>query len=237
MAEPERSTGVSGVPGRVQRSMGRHMRRTFIAGALLLIPVALTYVILVFIYDVVNGVLQPGVEWLAGQFGREGWAFKGVGLVTAVILIYLAGIVAARGLGVTLVRWTQEAVIRVPIVGTVYSASKQLIESFSGGKMTGFNRVVMLQYPRRGYWAIGFLTSTTRNDAGESLAVVYIPTAPLPNSGWLALVSLDEVYDTDLSPREAMQFVFSGGIVSPASIKTTKITEASGPAVPPSTTA
>mgnify|MGYP004281722127 CR=1 FL=1 len=99
------------MPGRIKSSMGRHMRRTFIAGALLLIPVALTYVILVFIYDLVNGVLQPGMEWLAEQIGRKGWTFPGVGLVTAVILIYLAGIVAARGLGITLVRWTQETVV------------------------------------------------------------------------------------------------------------------------------
>ena len=203
-----------------------HLRRAFIAGSLLLVPVALTYLILVFIYDVVNGVLQPAVEEVFAWAGREDWAFPGVGLVAAVILIYLAGIVVARGLGVKTVRWVQGTTLRVPLIGTIYSASRQLVESFSGTGKTGFKRVVMVQYPRKGYWAIGFLTAITTNDAVERLAVVYIPTAPLPNSGWLALVPFSEVYDTDVTPQEAMRFVFSGGIVSPETIKMVKMPEA-----------
>ncbi len=212
---------------RPRRWLGLHLRRTFIAGALLLIPVALTYLILVFIYDLVNGVLQPTVEWAFERAGREEWAFPGVGLAAAVILIYLAGVVVARGLGIGLVRWIQDAVLRVPMLGTVYSASRQFIEAFSGAKMTGFQRVVMIQYPRTGSWAIGFLTAITANEAGERFAVVYIPTAPLPNSGWVAIIPFDQIYDTDMTAQAAMRFVFSGGIASPEVIKTTKAPEAS----------
>ena len=209
-----------------RRWIAVHIRRAFIAGSLLLVPVALTYLILVFIYDVVNGVLQPAVEEVFAWAGREDWAFPGVGLVATVILIYLAGIVVARGLGVKTVQWVQETTLRVPLIGTIYSASRQLVESFSGTGKTGFKRVVMVQYPRKGYWAIGFLTSMVTNDTAEQLAVVYIPTAPLPNSGWLALVHVSEIYDTDITPQEAMRFVFSGGIVSPEMIKMVKMPEA-----------
>ena len=99
-----------------------------------------------------------------------------------------------------------------------------LIESFSDKKTTGFKRVVMIQYPRIGYWSVGFLTSVFNSDSGDQFAVVYIPTAPLPNSGWLAVVPFEEIYDTDISTQEAMQFVFSGGIVIPEIIKSKKLT-------------
>ena len=203
-----------------------HLRRAFIAGSLLLVPVALTYLILVFIYDVVNGVLQPSVEKVFAWGGREAWTFPGLGLIAAVILLYLTGIVVARGLGIRTVRWVQGAALRVPLIGTIYAASKQLVESFSGTGETGFKRVVMLQYPREGFWAIGFLTAITTNDAAERLAIVYIPTAPLPNSGWLAILPFSEVFDTNITPQEAMQFVFSGGIMSPETIKMVKPPEA-----------
>ncbi len=209
-----------------RRWLGVHLRRAFIGGSLLLVPVALTYLILVFIYDVVNGVLQPSVEEVFAWVGREEWSFPGLGLIAAVILLYIVGVVLARGLGVRAVRWVQDAALRVPLIGTIYSASRQLVESFSGTGKTGFKRVVMLQYPRKGFWAIGFLTAITTNNAAERLAVVYIPTAPLPNSGWLALVPFSEVYDTDITPQEAMRFVFSGGIMSPETIKMTKTPEA-----------
>lgn len=217
----------------MRRRLTLHLRRMLIAGTLLLVPVALTYLVFLFIYDVVNGVLQPGIEHLFVQIGHEDWSFPGIGVVAAVILIYLAGVVAAGSIGVKLIRWTQKAVIRVPIIGTVYSASRQLIESFSGGKATGFQRVVMIQYPRRGYWAIGFLTSIMHSDTEGSLAVIYIPTAPLPNSGWLAIVPFDEVYDTEITPQMAMRFVFSGGIVSPEDVRMTKVPEAKEPLRPP----
>ena len=204
-----------------------------IAGTLLLVPVALTYLVFLFIYDVVNGVLQPGIERLFVEIGREDWSFPGIGVVATVILIYLAGVVAAGSIGIKLIRWTQTAVVRVPIIGTVYSASRQLIESFSGGQATGFQRVVMIQYPRRGYWAMGFLTSIMDSDTEGRLAVVYIPTAPLPNSGWLAIVPFDEVYDTEITPQTAMRFVFSGGIVSPKDVRMTKAPEAKEPLQPP----
>ena len=209
-----------------RRWIAVHLRRAFISGSLLLIPVALTYLLLVFIFDVVNGVLQPAVEEIFAWAGREDWTFPGLGLIAAVILLYITGVVVARGLGIRTVRWVQDAALRVPLIGTIYSASRQLVESFSGTGKTGFKRVVMIQYPRKGFWAIGFLTAITTNNAAERLAVVYIPTAPLPNSGWLALVPFSEVYDTNITAQEAMQFVFSGGIMSPEKIEMIETPEA-----------
>ena len=91
----------------------------------------------------------------------------------------------------------------------------------------------MVEYPRVGAWSIGFLTAITATSDGKQLAVVYIPTAPLPNSGWVAVVPVEEVLDTNLSVQQAMQMVFSGGIVSPKVITTSKLEGTADLAGPP----
>ena len=113
--------------------------------------------------------------------------------------------------------------LNIPVIGPIYLASRKLVESFSGSKETGFKRVVLIQFPREGFWSVGFLTGITQPSDFERKAVVYVPTAPLPNSGFVVLVNLDEVYDTDLKVAEAGQFVLSGGIISPDHITTARL--------------
>ncbi|MFH1140254.1 MAG: DUF502 domain-containing protein [Chloroflexota bacterium] len=208
--------------GRLRRNIAGHLRRNLITGSLLLVPVALTYLLIRLIFDFVDGVLGPATHWLFQKFGLD-WNLPGLGILATVVLIYVAGFFLANALGRRLVRWSQAALLRVPLVGTIYNASRKLVESFSGTGETGFKRVVMLQYPRQDSWTIGFLTGITTALDGRQLVMVYIPTSPTPTSGWLAMVPIEEVYDTDLTVQAAMQLVFSGGIVTPAVIKTRKL--------------
>ncbi len=203
---------------RIKNNIGAHLRRYLIAGSLLLLPVALTYFILRFVFDIVDGVLGPSIAWLLEKFGVT-WTLPGVGVAAAVLLIYVAGFVFANTIGRRLIAWGRKAVLRVPVIGVVYSATQKLMDSFSGSSTTGFRRVVMIQYPRQGLWTLGFLTGISTMFK-EPYAVVYIPTAPTPTSGWVAILLIEEVLDTDISVPTAMQFVFSGGIVTPENIKT-----------------
>ena len=207
---------------RIRHSLARHVRRSLISGVLLLLPVALTYVIIRFLFDLADGVLRPWIEWCLGQFGIE-WTLPGPGVVAAVVIVYLVGALATFGLGRMAVDWARSSLLRVPFVGTVYSANRQLVESFSGTSTTGFKRVVLVQFPRAGAWSLGFLTGITDADGVERLIMTYVPTAPLPNSGFVVLMPPQDVLDTDLSVPDAMQLMFSGGIVSPSTIKTRKI--------------
>lgn len=208
----------------LRKRMLFHIQKTLIAGSLLLIPIALTYMVLRLIFDVVDGVLEPGVDWVIGRFGLD-WDIPGVGFAVAVVTIYLAGFFIASALGKSVVAWVQLNTLRIPLIGIVYSATRKLVESFSGKSETGFKRVVLVQYPRVGAWSVGFLTGLTNVTQDQEFAVIYIPTAPLPNSGWVALVPIDEVLDTDMSVKDAMQLVFSGGIVAPSGIRTRKLTK------------
>ena len=202
--------------------MARHIRRSLISGLLLLLPVALTYVIVRFLFDLVDGLLSPWIQWTLGQFGIE-WTLPGPGVVVAVVIVYLIGAFATFSLGSIVLDWARASLLRIPFIGTLYSANRQLIESFSGTSVTGFKRVVLVQFPRAEAWSLGFLTGVTDAAGAERLIMTYVPTAPLPNSGFVVLMRPEDVLDTDLSVPDAMQLLFSGGIISPRTISTRKI--------------
>ena len=206
----------------IRSSLARHIRQSLIGGLLLLVPVALTYVITRFLFDVVDGILGPWIEWSLEQFGIE-WTLPGPGVIAAVIIVYLLGAFAMFELGRMAVDRARAILLRAPLIGTIYSANRQLIESFSGTSVTGFKRVVLVQFPRVNAWSLGFLTGITDAVGGDRLIMTYVPTAPLPNSGFVVLMPPEDVLDTDLSVPEAMQLIFSGGIVSPRTIGTKKI--------------
>jgi len=190
----------------------RHFRNTLITGFLILVPVVITYWILRLIFESLDGILQPAIRPILGR------GIPGLGIAVLVVSIYVMGLVGANFLGRKLVYWGQQFLLKFPIVNFVYSAAKELIESFSGQRNTGLKRVVMIEYPRIGVWTIGFLTSTTIDENGRVLGMVYIPTSPTPNSGWVAILPLEQVYDTDLSVSIAMRLVLSGGIATPPQI-------------------
>ena len=193
--------------------LGRHLRRTTLAGLVILVPVALTYMVLSFLFDAIDGLLQPIIS---GVSDRQ---LTGLGVVVLVLLMYVFGLLGRSFLGRRVIHYGQQALLRTPVVGTVYSSARQLIESFSQGSQTGFKRVVMIEHPRKEAWSIGFLTGQTTDENGSPLSIVYIPTAPTPNSGWVAVLPSKDVYDTDLTIQTAMKLVLSGGITTPPQIK------------------
>ena len=196
-----------------------HVRRTMIEGVLLLVPIVITFMVLRWVWGFVDGVLSPAIETSTGV------SFPGLGVAALLLLVYLVGLVWDIDLGKRILTSAQQVLTSLPIVRVVYSPARQLIQSFSGSGPSGFKRVVVIEYPRAGTWMLGFLTSiTTRND-GVRLGVVYVPTAPTPNSGWVVLLPIDEVFDTVLTVQEAMAMVLSGGIATPDEIEMTAFDE------------
>ncbi|MSP78808.1 MAG: DUF502 domain-containing protein [Dehalococcoidia bacterium] len=205
MTTPAKNTSARG-------GISAHFRGTLVAGLLLLVPVVITYVMLSLLFNTIDGILQPAVKPIVGR------RIPGLGLVILVLLIYVVGLIGANFIGKSLVDRAQHTLLKIPIIRAVYKPAKLLVESLSGEGPTGFKRVVLIEYPRIGTWTMGFLTSTTKSETGAMLAIVYIPTAPTPQSGWVAIMPADQVYDTNLSVPEAMNLVLSGGIVSPARV-------------------
>ena len=200
----------------------QHISRMILAGFLIMIPFVLTYMFAKFLVDIIDGVLAPYISLFFG-----GKRIYGLGVLALMIAVYIVGLLSTRYFGRKIGDAIQNFVLRMPVVGSLYSSARRLIESLAGtkdGESTGFKRVVMIEHPRRGMWCIGFLTSIIQVSKSQKMATVYIPTAPTPNSGFVVMVPYNEINDTDLSVQEAMSMVLSGGIIAPESFNTKTIT-------------
>ena len=198
---------------RFSRRITGHIRGTMLAGLLLLVPIIITYVLLRFLFDTIDGLLQPVVQ------GTVGMQIPGLGALVLIVLIYLVGLVGANFLGRRMFDLGKAMLLRIPIIGTVYSSAKQLIDALSGTGPSNIRHVVMIEYPRKDAWTIGFLTASIYDTEGNPLSIVYIPTAPTPQSGWIAIVPERDIHYTDLSVAAAMRLVLSGGIIAPPIIR------------------
>jgi uncharacterized membrane protein len=144
----------------------------------------------------------------------------GVGLLVPLLGILLIGLMARNIVGRWLLEFGEGTLLRIPLAGSVYKTLKQLLETFlqgSGGNR--FRRVVLVEYPREGLYAVGFVTGTigtaVQADFQEAMLSVFIPTAPNPTTGWYAVVPERLVKDIDLSVEDAFRTIISAGIVSP----------------------
>ena len=194
------------------RNIAGHIRSTLVAGVLILVPIAITYVLLMWVFNNIDGLLQPLLERITDRH------IPGLGLLVLLIIVYLLGLVWTKRLGRRSIRTLQLFLLKIPLIGAIYGPARKLIESFTGDSTAGFKRVVVVEYPKQGTWMIGFLTGISNVVPGTTMGVIYLPTAPTPNSGWVAMVPIQNIYDTTMTVREAMSMVLSGGISSPVQI-------------------
>lgn len=214
------------------RDTWAHVRHNLVRGILVLLPAIITLWLLRLIFGLVSDNVTPTVVAVlraAGVQGLDGWyhriAVPLIGIVLTVLVVYLFGLVAANLVGRRLLEVAEQAILRIPIVKSIYGGSRQLLDAFNVGGSGGFSRVVVSEYPRRGVWTIGFVTNETTTSlapAGETPAeesiFVFFPTTPNPTSGWLALVPASEVHDLGISVEEGIKLIVSGGIVAPANL-------------------
>ena len=198
-------------PGRGLPPMARlqrHVGRRIVSGFLILVPLIITFLILRIVYVYVEGFFSPVVDKFA-------WTFPGIGVLITLVLLYITGAFLA---GKRVRAWEDSMLSRVPILGSIYSVSRQSIDALSSTTGQHFSRVVFLDWPRPGVRAMGFVTGHLHAgiDGSGAMVVVYIPTVPNPTSGMLAWVPEDQVISTDITVEDAMKAVFSGGIVLPS---------------------
>ena len=204
-------------PSSLKSVIGSRLAR----GLLILLPVGVTFAIFQFAFDTLDGQLQPVIE---GIFGRE---IRGLGFLVILLIALLLGAFGPLAVIRYPGRLLERGIRGLPIAGDVYSASKQIAESMSAAEGSpGLRTVVRVEYPRRGAWTVGFLTKTVTMHDDEVMAVVYMPSTPLPNTGWMVLLPVEDVEIMDMSTQEAMQFILTGGIVSPDRIACRPVTEA-----------
>lgn len=188
-----------------------HLKGTFIAGLFVVIPIGITIFILKFLFNFTDGILSSYLDKLFSIFFHYELHVPGLGIITGVVVIYLAGLLATNVLGTQLLKLGDNLLSRIPLVNSIYSSSKQLIKVFREGK-SSYRRAVFVEWPRPGVKAVGFVTAEVERN-GERLVVVYVPTMPNPTSGFALFFREEDVFDSGMTVEEALKFVVSGGAI------------------------
>lgn len=223
-------------PTRRPGFLGR-LRSWFLTGLLVTAPVLLTVYITWAAIELIDGQVAsilPGFNQLV--FAN----IPGAGLIIGLILITVIGAVAAGFLGRWLIGLGEAILNRMPVVRTIYGASKQILETVISAQSDAFRDAVLVEYPRRGLWVIGFVTGGTRGEVAErmdeDMVNVFIPTTPNPTSGFLLFCPREEVIYLDMSVEDAVKLVVSGGIVHPPEEAAKKAAKKAGTKVARKTT-
>lgn len=185
-------------------------RRHLTAGLLLLVPVVVTVGVVRFVFNVIDGASQPLTERLVGR------TIPGLGLVLTIFVIWLTGLLSTNFIGKKLLELFDRVLENLPLVKTVYTASKQLVEAVSPGGRRAFQRVVLVEFPQKGTYALGFVTGDGIGALETGTLSVYVPTALNPTSGFLIFAKERDILDPRLTVEEGIKLVVSGGVVRPS---------------------
>ncbi len=188
------------------------IKKYFLSGLLVTVPLVVTFLALRFLFETIDGILAPV---LIRIFGAD---IPGLGVISILILVLLAGFAARSLIGARLFKVWDSLLARAPLVRMIYSGAKQLMEGITTPDKSALKEVALLEYPRTGIYTLGFVVSYSalrRHDDEEDLVNVFIPHTPTPVTGVVILMPRSEVIILDLPVEEAIKFLVSGGIVAP----------------------
>jgi uncharacterized membrane protein len=209
----------------VFQRLKQDLKNDLIAGLLVVIPLATTIWLTVTIATWVVDFLTRIPKWLNPFDGLHPILVNlldlAVGLAVPLLSILLIGLMARNIVGRWFLDVGERLLHAIPLAGSVYKTLKQLLETVLKDSGNKFRRVILVEYPRRGIWAIAFVTGTLSNEmqahlSNQPMLSIFIPTTPNPTTGWYAVVPEDEVVDLGMSVEEAFKVIISGGIVSPS---------------------
>ncbi len=198
----------------MERAKGA-IKRTFLTGLVVVVPILITAFTLYWLFRVLDGFLSPIIDQILGR------DIPGLGILTEIVIIFLVGVLATNVLGSRVLHWFQTLLMRTPVVKNIYPTIKQLVEAFHPSSGSSFKKVVLVEYPKGGTLAVGFLTSevTLKGMAQpQRLVSVYLPTNNL-YLGNVALFKEEDLIVTDFTIEEGLKIVLSGGTTFPATIQ------------------
>ena len=195
------------------------IRSWFLTGILVMTPLILTiYVAWAFI-TFVDNLVVPLVPFDYRPSNYLPFSIPGLGLILVFIFTTFVGLLATGLFGRTLIRIWENILNRMPVVRSVYSAIKQILETVMATQSDAFRQAVLVQYPRKDIWAIGFVTGSTKGEVGKrvdkKMVNVFMPTTPNPTSGFLLFFPEEDLIFLNMSVEDALKLVVSGGMVVP----------------------
>jgi|TARA_B100001750_G_C15501448_1_gene597450 uncharacterized membrane protein len=193
------------------------LRNYFFAGLLVTAPIAIT---IYFVWIFVNFVDSKVTQFFPEFFFSSPIAIPGSGLLLFAIFMILIGWFTASFLGRIIVRFGEKILGRVPVIRGIYTAIKQIFGTVLKKQSDAFRQVVLIEYPRKGSWAMGFLTGSTKGEVQkvtkETMVNVFLPTTPNPTSGFLLFVPKKDIRPLKMSVDQGIKMIISAGIITPS---------------------
>ena len=197
------------------------MRKYFITGLLILVPLAIT----VWVLNLVIGTLDQSLLLVPQRFRPNslfGIDIPGLGTILTIVIVFLTGLLTNNLVGNYVVRLWEKLLQRIPIVNSLYSSVKQVSDTLFSSSGNAFRKAVLVPYPHQNSWTIAFLTGVPGGDAANHLVgdyvSVYVPTTPNPTSGFFLMMKRSDVVELDMSVDAALKYIVSMGVVAPAEV-------------------
>lgn len=216
--DPKQSDG-QGSARRPRMSLSQKLRAYLFAGVLVTAPIFITFYLAWLLVTFVDSQITPLIPAKYNPETYLPFALPGLGVLVLIIALMLVGAVTAGFVGRLWMRISERVLGQMPIIRNVYSAVKQILETVLAQQSNAFREAVLIEYPRRGMWAVAFITGTTKGEVQnlteEECINVFLPTTPNPTSGFLLFVPRKDMVSLSMSVEEAIKMVISGGIVTP----------------------
>ena len=197
------------------------MRKYFITGLLILVPLAIT----VWVLNLVIGTLDQSLLLVPQRFRPQslfGFDIPGLGTILTILIVFLTGLLTNNLVGNYVVKLWERLLQRIPIVNSLYSSVKQVSDTLFSSSGNAFRKAVLVPYPHQNSWTIAFLTGVPGGDAAKHLVgdyvSVYVPTTPNPTSGFFLMMKRSDVVELDMSVDAALKYIVSMGVVAPAEV-------------------
>ena len=194
------------------------MKKYFITGLLIWIPLVITIWVLKLVVDTLDqSLLLLPLQWRTESF--LGMHIPGMGVILTLVIVFATGVFATNFFGAQLVRLWYGILQRIPVVNSIYSSVKQISDTLFSSSGQAFRKALLVQWPREGMWTIAFLTGTPGGDVLNHLpgdfVSVYVPTTPNPTGGYFVMVARKDVIELDMTVDAALKYIISMGVVAP----------------------
>jgi uncharacterized membrane protein len=209
-------------PPKPRRLFGR-FRTSFLTGLVVIAPIGLTVWLIWTVTGWIDGFVLPLIPETFQPEKYIGINLRGVGVIFFLVFTVIIGWLAKGLIGRSLLKWGEGLVERMPVVRSIYNALKQIAETVFSQADTSFDKACLVEYPRKGIWAIAFISTTAKGEIqatiplDEQMMSVFLPTTPNPTSGFLLFVPKSDVLELDMSVEDAAKLVISAGLVYPNS--------------------
>lgn len=198
------------------------IRNNFLTGLIICAPIAITIWLTWTFIHWADSWVKPYIPYRYNPESYLKFAIPGFGLLIAVIIITLVGVLGKNLIGKTIVEFSEKLLHRMPLVSSIYRGVKQIFESVLKEQSTSFKRVGLIEYPSPGLWSLVFISSEPKgeigarfDEMGEQMVAVFLPPTPIPTAGFLIFVPKSKIVMLDMSPEDAAKVLLSGGLITP----------------------